>query len=62
MRVLEPMFAVEAKKRQVRKSLDSVKVNLPEQKQTQAREQAAEVVSASAVTLGTTPFLFEYRH
>jgi N6-adenosine-specific RNA methylase IME4 len=44
---LEPMFAVEAKKRQVRKAADSVKVNLPEQKLQQSRDQAAEVVGVS---------------
>jgi N6-adenosine-specific RNA methylase IME4 len=46
---IEPMFAVEAKKRQVRKSVDSVVANLPQQKpdKAKARDQAADVVSVS---------------
>ncbi len=58
MRVLEPMFAVEAKKRMLKGVKDPV-ANL---RQGKAREQAAEVVSASTGTSGTTQFPSEYRH
>jgi DNA modification methylase len=44
---IEPMFAVEAKKRQVRKSGGSVVATLPQQKSDRSREQAADVVSVS---------------
>ena len=44
---LEPMFAVEAKKRQARKAADSVVANMPQQKPDRSRDQAADVVSVS---------------
>lgn len=45
---IEPMFAAEAKVRQIRKPTDSVVANLPQQQnQGKAREQAAAVVSVS---------------
>ncbi len=44
---IEPMFAEEAKKRQARKTADSVVANLPQQNPQRARDQAAEVVSVS---------------
>lgn len=68
MRVLklEPMFAVEAKKRMKLGGGDkkSGKANLPYpiSDTKQARAQAADVVSVRIGTSGTTPFLFEYRH
>ena len=46
------MFAAEAKERQIRKPIDSVKVNLPKQnKEPQARDQAASVVGVSGKML-----------
>ena len=42
---LEPMFAVEAKKRQARKAADSVVANMPQQKPDRSRDQAADVVN-----------------
>jgi len=49
---IEPMFAAEAKERQIRKPIDSVKVNLPKQnKEPQARDQAASVVGVSGKML-----------
>ena len=45
---IEPMFSVEAKKRQIRKPVDSVEANLPQQKRAeQARDQAADVCGVS---------------
>lgn len=61
MRVLEPMFAVEAKKRMLKGVKDPV-ANLRQGNQAKASDQAADVVSASAVTLGTTLFPSEYCH
>jgi len=65
MRVLEPMFAVEGKKRKAENGGDrkSQVVNLPPPiDKAKASDQAAEVVSASTGTSGTTLFPSEYRH
>jgi hypothetical protein len=70
MRVLElePMFAVEAKKRALignakgGKNTKSEVISPQTKRAPQARDLAAEVVSASTGTSGTTLFLSEYRH
>ncbi len=65
MRVLEPMFAVEAKKRYdetVGRPSKQLVGNFPPNNKAKASDQAAKVVSASTGTNGTTLFPSEYRH